>query len=110
MFSTTRQRPAGATSAVSSAPAATSAWHHEQIRQRNSTAWEGSFVIGRSRAERKAATILRAQLALKHAVERIDFDFDVIKPKLEEIRALETSNVVEIEAGEEDLDASLGHA
>jgi hypothetical protein len=63
-------------------------------------------VIGRTRAERKAAAVLRAQLSLKHAVERIDYDFDVIKPKLEEIRALEQTQNVAIEAGDlsEDLD------
>ena len=34
-------------------------------------------MIGRSRAERKAAAHLRAELSLKHAYERIDYDFDV---------------------------------
>jgi hypothetical protein len=63
-------------------------------------------VIGRSRAERKAAAVLRAELALKHSFERIDFDYDVVVPKLEEIRALEAAKrevdvVQEIEAGEE---------
>jgi hypothetical protein len=60
-------------------------------------------VIGRTRAERKAAAVLRAQLSLKHAVERIDYDFDVIAPKLQEIRALEATEHVAIEAGPEDL-------
>lgn len=54
---------------------------------------------GRTRAERKVAAHLRAELALKHAFERIDYDFDVIVPKLKEIRELEAANFVEIEAG-----------
>jgi hypothetical protein len=53
-------------------------------------------VIGRSRAEKKAAAVLRAELALRHAFERIDYDEDVIKPKLLEIRALEDGNVIEV--------------
>lgn len=57
-------------------------------------------MIGRSRAERKASAALRANLALKHAYERIDYDFDVIRPKLAEIRELETTQKVAIEAGE----------
>lgn len=64
-------------------------------------------MIGRSRAERKAAAVLRAQLSLKHALERIDYQEDVIKPKLAEIRELETTQHVAIEAGPEDLDADL---
>lgn len=44
--------------------------------------------------------MLRAQLGLKHALERIDHAHDVIKPKLEEIRQLEKGNVVEIGPGE----------
>ena len=63
-------------------------------------------MIGRTRAERKTAAVLRAQLSLKHAVERIDYDFDVIKPKLEEIRALEATQHVNIAIEEGDLDAS----
>lgn len=62
-------------------------------------------MLGRSRAERKAAAVLRAQLSLKHALERIDYQEDVIKPKLQEIRQLEAYNVVEIEAGPEDVEA-----
>lgn len=62
-------------------------------------------MIGRSRAERKASAVLRAQLSLKHALERIDYDFDVIRPKLAEIRELETTQRVAIEAGPEDLSA-----
>ena len=59
-------------------------------------------MIGRTRAERKAAALLRAQLSLQHAYERIDFAEDVIKPKLAEIRRLEATQTVdvEIEAGD----------
>jgi hypothetical protein len=57
-------------------------------------------VIGRTRAERKASAVLRAQLSLKHALERIDYNLDVIAPKLEEIRALEATQHVAIEGGE----------
>lgn len=60
-------------------------------------------MIGRTRAERKAAAVLRAQLSLKHAIERIDFAEDVVKPKLAEIRALEQTQHVEIEASPEDI-------
>lgn len=60
-------------------------------------------MIGRTRAERKAAALLRAQLSLKHALERIDYAEDVVKPKLAEIRALEKTQHVAIEAGPEDL-------
>jgi hypothetical protein len=55
-------------------------------------------MVGRSRAERKAAAILRAQLGLKQALERIDHAEDVVKPRLMQIRELEEGNVVEIEA------------
>jgi len=44
--------------------------------------------------------VLRAQLGLKHALERIDFAHDVIAPRIEQIRQLEKGNVVEIEAGD----------
>ena len=57
-------------------------------------------MTGRTKAEQKAAAVLRAQLGLKHALERIDFAHDVIKPKLEEIRQLEAGNVVEIGPGD----------
>ena len=53
-------------------------------------------MIGRSRAERKAAAVLRAELALKHALERVDYDYDVIVPQLEKIRELEAGNTVEV--------------
>lgn len=62
-------------------------------------------MTGRSRAERKAAAHLRAKLALAHAYERIDYDYDVVAPKLAEIRALEEGNTVEakqLEAVEDD--------
>jgi hypothetical protein len=65
-------------------------------------------VIGRSRSERKAAAVLRAQLSLKHALERIDYQEDVIKPKLLEIRELEQYNTVSIEAGPEDAADGIG--
>jgi hypothetical protein len=57
-------------------------------------------MIGRSRAERKAAAAMRAELALRQSFERIDYDFDVIVPKLMEIRELENGNTVEVEPGE----------
>lgn len=56
-------------------------------------------MTGRSRAEQRAAAILRAELGLKHALERIDYAHDVVKPRLEEIRQLEKGNTVEV-AGE----------
>lgn len=62
-------------------------------------------MIGRTKAERKTAAVLRARLSLKHAIERIDYDFDVIQPELQKIRELEQYNKVEIEAGPEDVDA-----
>ena len=67
-------------------------------------------MTGRSRAERKAAAVLRAELAVKHAFERIDHDYDVIQPKLLEIRAREAGETIdvspelekpELEAGDE---------
>ena len=63
-------------------------------------------MVGKTREERKVAAALRAQLSLKHALERIDYAEDVIKPQLEEMRALGAANhvTVEIEAG--DLEAS----
>ena len=62
-------------------------------------------MIGRSRAEKKASAVLRAQLSLRQALERIDYAEDVVKPKLMEIRQLEQDNTVAIEAGPEDLSA-----
>jgi hypothetical protein len=64
-------------------------------------------MIGRTVAERRAAAVLRAQLSLKHALERIEYAENVIKPKLAEIRALEATQHVAIEAGPEDLSADL---
>lgn len=46
-------------------------------------------MLGRTREQRKASAFLRAQLSLKQAVERIDYDFDVIRPKLAEIAEIE---------------------
>lgn len=60
-------------------------------------------MVGRTRAERKAAALLRAQLSLKHALERIDYAEDVIKPKLAEIKQLEATKKVAIEIEEGDL-------
>jgi hypothetical protein len=62
-------------------------------------------MIGRTRAQQKAAAVLRAQLSLQHALERIDYAHDVVKPKLAEIAQLEATQHVEIEAGPEDLNA-----
>jgi len=56
-----------------------------------------------TRAQSKAAAVLRAQLSLQHALERIDHRHDVIKPKLEEIRKLEATQKVDIEIEEGDL-------
>ncbi len=63
-------------------------------------------MIGRTRAQRKAAALLRAQLSLKHALERIDYAEDVVKPKLAEIRALEAGQKVTLEIEEGDLEAA----
>jgi hypothetical protein len=60
-------------------------------------------MIGSTRAQRKAAALLRAQLSLKHALERIDFAEDVVKPKLEEIRQIEATHKVTLEIEEGDL-------
>lgn len=57
-------------------------------------------MVGRTRQERKAAAYLRAQLALKQSIERIDYDFDVIQPKLAEMRELAKTNNLEIEVGD----------
>jgi hypothetical protein len=64
-------------------------------------AWGRSSVIGSSRDERKVAAYYRAQLAIKQAYERIDYDYDVIRPKLEEMRELAKQNNLAIEGGEE---------
>ena len=64
-------------------------------------------MAARSRSERKAVAVLRAELSVKQAFERIDYDFDVVMPKLEEIRAAEKNNEIdvdptlELEAGDE---------
>lgn len=63
-------------------------------------------MIGRTRAERKAAALLRAQLSLKHALERIDYAEDVVAPKLAEIRRLEATKKVTLEIEEGDLEAA----
>ena len=62
-------------------------------------------MIGRTRAERKAAAELRAQLSLKHAIERIDYAEDVIKPKLEELQAAAKLQKVEVEVDPTELTA-----
>lgn len=48
------------------------------------------------------AAVLRAQLSLKHAIERIDYQEDVIKPQLLAIREAEATGhvVVELERGD----------
>jgi hypothetical protein len=58
-----------------------------------------------TRDEAKATAVLRAQLSLKHALERIDFQHDVIAPKLAELKAAaqEGEVVLEIGAPEEEL-------
>lgn len=56
-------------------------------------------MIGSTREERKVAAYLRAQLALKHQYERIDYAEDVVKPKLKEMRELAKNNNLEIEMG-----------
>jgi hypothetical protein len=50
--------------------------------------------------------VLRAQLSLKHALERIDFQHDVIAPKLAELKAAaqEGEVVLEIGSPEEELE------
>jgi hypothetical protein len=67
-------------------------------------------MVGKTRQERKAAAVLRAQLSLKQAIERIDYAEDVIAPKLMEMREIaktETIDAIEIEAGDlEDPDQS----
>jgi len=65
-------------------------------------------VIGSTREERKLSALLRAKLSLKQAFERIDYAEDVVKPEVLALRELAKSNVVEIEAGPEDLDAGEG--
>lgn len=54
-------------------------------------------MIGRTREERKAAAAMRARLALKQSFERIDFDFDVIHPEIERMRALAPANDIEVD-------------
>ena len=68
-------------------------------------------MVGRTRAQQKAAAVLRAQLSLKQALERIDYAHDVVAPKLAEIKALEAGNTVEVAGELEAADAdALGHA
>lgn len=63
-------------------------------------------MLGRTRSQKKASALLRAQLSLKHSLERIDFAEDVIKPKLAEIAALEKTQHVDLEIEEGDLEAA----
>lgn len=42
-----------------------------------------------SREERKWRAARRAQLSLKHALERIDYAIDVIEPEIQALRARE---------------------
>lgn len=62
-----------------------------------------------TRDEQKVTAVLRAQLSLKHALERIDFRHDVIAPKLKELRAAAQEGTPTLELGspEEELDADL---
>jgi hypothetical protein len=64
-------------------------------------------MTGRTRAERKVAAFLRAQLSLKQALERVDYDFDVVAPKLAAMRHLEATNDVEVTAELEAADAEV---
>ncbi len=59
-------------------------------------------MVGKTREERKVAAYLRAQLSLKHALERIDYAEDVVAPQLLEMRQQAALNnvSVEIEAGD----------
>jgi hypothetical protein len=59
-----------------------------------------------TRDEKKVAAVLRAQLGLKHALERIDFAHDVIAPKVAELKAAaqEGEVVLEIGSPEEELE------
>lgn len=62
-------------------------------------------MIGSTREERKLSALLRAQLSLKQAFERIDYAEDVVKPRLLELREAAKTNNVEITAGPDDLEA-----
>jgi hypothetical protein len=57
-------------------------------------------MIGRTREERKIAARLRAELALKHAFERIDHAEDVVKPILLQQRELAATNNIKVELEE----------
>lgn len=50
-----------------------------------------------SRAERKLKAIRRAQFRLKQAIERIDFEEDVLLPEIEALKA--GKSVLGLEAG-----------
>lgn len=58
-----------------------------------------------TRDEAKVRAVLRAQLSLKHALERIDFAHDVIAPKVAEMKAAAQEGEVVLELGtpEEEL-------
>lgn len=60
-------------------------------------------MIGKTREERKLTALLRAQLSLRQACERIDYLEDVIKPQVLEMRALAETNHVTLEIEEGDL-------
>jgi hypothetical protein len=60
-------------------------------------------MIGRTREERKMAALLREQLSLKHACERIDHAEDVVKPQLEEMRELAKTQRLALEVSPEDV-------
>ena len=63
-------------------------------------------MVGKTRAERKMAAVLRAQLSLKHACERIDHAEDVVKPQLELMRELARTQDVELEIEPSDVGLS----
>jgi hypothetical protein len=60
-------------------------------------------MVGKTREERKMAALLRAQLSLKHACERIDHAEDVIRPQLESMRELAKTQRLAIEVSPEDV-------
>jgi len=62
-------------------------------------------MIGSTRAEKKESALLRAQLSLKQAHERIDYAIDVIAPRLAEMRELAKVNDITFELGEGELSA-----
>lgn len=60
-------------------------------------------MVGKTREERKVAAVMRARLSLRHALERIDYAEDVIKPQLLEMRQQAALNNVEVQVSENDI-------